>query len=76
LTTLPLSATKKEAKWQTTLKIANSNNFPISTIKKLRMRMNRKTPTENKQHDKKWTSLTYYTPNIRKITNLFKQTSE
>jgi hypothetical protein len=75
MTDLPLSATKREAEWQTVLRIANSNNFTTSTIEKLRTRMNHKTPTENNQHNNKWTSFTYCTPTIRKITNLFKQTN-
>jgi hypothetical protein len=76
MTTLPLSTTQKEAEWQTVLKIANSNGFPTSTIKRLRMKMDHKTTTENNQHDIKWASFTYHSPSIRKITNLFKQTNK
>jgi hypothetical protein len=75
MTNLPLSAPQKKTEWHTILKIARSNNFPTSTIKKLKKKMGHKTPTEKKQHDKKWTSFTYHTPSIRKITKLFKQTN-
>jgi hypothetical protein len=70
MTALPLSPEKEEAEWQTILTIAN-NNFPIHIIRKLKTHTHNKEPTKNNEH-KKWTTFTYHSTKVRKITNLFK----
>ena len=75
---LPLSE-KKRIEWQTILRIAHNNNFPTRKITTLRKQIERNnTATKQKRstdrQKNKWTTFTYYSPKIRKITNLFKNT--
>ena len=76
---LPLSKENQKKEWQTILAIAHNNSFPANKIIKLRKqiehRQNRQETTTNQEKKKdKWTTFTYYSPQIRKITNLFKNT--
>jgi hypothetical protein len=72
----PLNKENKRKDWDTIHKIAWKNNFPQNIIKKLKNHIE-----HNKTHQKpknkttkKWTTFTYYSPQIRKVTNLFKHT--
>jgi hypothetical protein len=73
MTDLPLSPDKEEAEWRTILTTANNDNFPTH-IKKLKTKIDTKTPTKDSQN-RKWATFTYYSAKIRKITILFKQTN-
>ena len=57
----------------TSVQIAQNNNF----LRKIILNLNQKIKYNRSNQDKKniWTTFTYYTPKIRKITNLFKQTN-
>jgi hypothetical protein len=48
MNSLPLTQDRKEAEWRTIRSIAKSNNFPIHTIRKLRIKWNKKN-TKNRQ---------------------------
>jgi len=75
---LPLSKENQQKECQTILAIAHNNSFPANKIIKLRKHIEhrrnarRQKPTKKKKD--KWTTFTYYSPQIRKITNLFKNT--
>jgi LEA14-like dessication related protein len=71
MTSLPLSP-EKEAEWQTTLTLANNNNFPIPIIKKLKAKMHNKETTKNDQY-KKWATFKYHSAKVMKIINLLKK---
>ena len=67
--------------WQTILAIAKNNGYPIKTIDNLGKKLlARKQKQQQDQHQettelrKKWVTFTHYSPLIRRITNLFKQT--
>jgi hypothetical protein len=70
MTSLPHPQEKEEAEWQTILTAAKNNNFPKPVIKKLKTKMHNKEPTKNNGTNK-WTTFTYHSYKIRKITNLF-----
>jgi len=78
---LPLHKSHLENEWQTILQIAKNNQFPTTLIHKLKHRMTQKRtqpphPAQLTQPktNKKWATFTFTSPNIREITNLFKQT--
>jgi hypothetical protein len=74
---LPLNQTKLQNEWETIKQIADSNNFPINILHKLKKRTLQhlsQPTTPKKKKDTKWTTFKYTTPHIRKITNLFKNT--
>jgi hypothetical protein len=75
---LPLNPEKKQKEWDTIQTIANNNNFPKKptpqTTPTNATKKTDRTLTEKK--DKKfWTTFTYHSSKIRKITNLFKNTN-
>jgi hypothetical protein len=75
---LPLNEKNRTTEWQTILKIAH-NNFPTNKITALRKQIERNNTVTKQQRNterkkNKWTTFTYYSPKIRKITNLFKHT--
>ena len=74
---LPLSQEGKQKEWKTIQTIAKNNNFPKHMIKKLNWKIQQKaTHKQTKDKTRKiWTTFTYYSPKIRKITNLFKNTN-
>jgi len=76
MTSLPLSVEKRIAEWQNIWTTANNNKFPIHHITKLRTQIQCKIQmnTANNSNSNKWTTLTYHSPKVRMITNLFKQT--
>ena len=76
---LPLSPTREQKEWNTIKYIAKANNFPYTYILKLNLHIQRKMKSSNTQDNvshesKKWIVFTYYSPQVRKITNLFRQT--
>jgi hypothetical protein len=74
MNSLPLDSEKKQKKWRTIQTIAKNNNFPQSLLYKLNRQTQRITDhTQTEGNDKKiWTTFTYHSSKIRKITNLFK----
>jgi hypothetical protein len=77
--TLPLNKEHQHKEWITTLEIARSNNFPENLLIRLRQqiqqRLTRTTPPPTgSKNNTKWMTFTYVSPQIRKITNLFKHT--
>jgi len=77
--TLPIHKEKRREEWQNILHIAHRNNFPRHLITNLKHRIQKKltqpTPPTTSKHNTKWTTFTYTSPQIRKITNLSKQTN-
>jgi hypothetical protein len=73
---LPLTAEKKQKEWKTIQHIATKNNFPQNLLQKLKQQITHKVQTQktNDSH-KTWTTFTHYSQQIRKITNLFKNTN-
>jgi hypothetical protein len=76
--TLPLKKKHQNLEWNIILEIAQKNNFPEHILIRLKKRIkqrlaHQKPPTETKDNTK-WTTFTYTSPQIRKITNLFKNT--
>jgi hypothetical protein len=75
---LPLNQTKLQNEWDIIKQIADSNSFPINILHKLKERtlqhLSQPTTPPQKKKDTKWTTFTYTTPHIRKITTLFKNT--
>ena len=78
MSNLPLSKQNQKKEWQTILAIARNNSFPANKIIKLRKQIehkrNRQETITNPEKKDKWTTFTYYSPLIRKITNLLKNT--
>ena len=79
--TLPLTTERRNNEWQTILRMANNNQYPLHLITRLKARMQIKqqkpktTEIEGKaEKGKKWATFTHYTPKIRTITNLFRDT--
>jgi hypothetical protein len=73
---LPLTEEKRQAEWETIKTIARNNNYPIQCITRLKTQMQSKTHIPYaRDNNKKWATFTYHNPNIRKITNMFKQTN-
>jgi DNA mismatch repair ATPase MutS len=74
---LPLSPEKKHKEWQILQTTANNNNFPTNLLHKLNQQIQQKIHhTLTERNDKKlWTTFTYHSPKIRKLTNLFKNTN-
>jgi len=84
--TLPLDKEQQDREWHHVVNTAQSNNIPQTLLFWLRHRIQRKyslpktpnpTPTTKPRPTKitKWATFTYTSPQIRKITNLFKHTS-
>ena len=57
-------------------KMAINNGFPKDSIKKLKKKLEQKrTETKDKKPEKqKWTPITYFSPLVRKVINIFKDT--
>jgi len=84
--TLPLDKEQQDREWLHIVNTAYSNNIPQTLLSRLRHRIQRKyslpktpTPTPTTNHpsvkNTNWATFTYTTPQIRKITNLFKHTN-
>jgi len=76
--TLPLNKEHQHKEWTTILEIARSNNVPENLLIRLRQQTQQRiahtTPPTGSKSNTKWTTFTYVSPQIRKITNLFKHT--
>ena len=85
LHTLPLCKEQQDREWQLITHMAHSNNIPRTIISRLRRRIQQHnarpkaptptTPPSSTTKNTKWTTFTYTSPQIRKITNLFKHTN-
>ena len=63
--------------WEKILTIATKNNFLTKLITNLKTQMQHKTQRKTikeRNKNKKWVTFTFYSPKIKKLTNLFKQT--
>jgi hypothetical protein len=79
--TLPITKQAKQQEWKIILTTAQNIGFPKHIIHSLKKKLTsikerQNTPTSTKQQIKKWVTFTHYSPLIRKITNLFKQTNK
>jgi hypothetical protein len=84
LTTLPITEKSKQKEWGTILTIAKNNGYPHNMIHWLKTKLiNRKKAhkqnhTQQQQQEtttprNKWITFNYFSPLIRKISNLFRQ---
>jgi hypothetical protein len=74
---LPLDPDKQQKEWEIIQLIARNKNFPKHLLQKLNRWIQHKfnhTQPSMKSH-KIWTTFTYHSPKIRKITNLLKNTN-
>jgi hypothetical protein len=76
LNTLPINKEEKEKEWDNIGRIAMNNGFPKESTKKLRKKLEQKRMGTNdgKQEKQKWVPFTYFSPLVRKVTNIFKDT--
>ena len=73
---LPLDPDKKQKEWETIQTIAKNNNVPRHLLHKLNQQIQSKANHTHKEKKHKiWTTFTYHSPKIRKITNLFRNTN-
>jgi len=76
---LPLNAERQQREWSTILHIARHNGFPPTIIQKLRHKIEHKTKHttthSNMNKNKKCSTFTYISPQIQKITSLFRNTN-
>jgi hypothetical protein len=75
--TLPLNKENRNKEWKIILNIAHNNNFPYKRINELKNQIqNNKSHhrANNSANKKKRVTFTYSSPQIRKLTNLFKHT--
>jgi hypothetical protein len=76
---LLLDPNKKQKEWQTIQSTARNNNFPQHLLQKLNRQIHNKTDhkhNRNKDNKRTWTTFTYHSPQIRKVTNLFRNTKK
>ena len=76
--TLPFREERQE-EWKYILQTAHNNNLPVNLLIRQKQRIQRrttqpKTPTTTGT-DTRWATFTYTSPQIRKLTNLFKHTN-
>jgi hypothetical protein len=79
--TLPLDRKQQHEEWQQILHIAHNNNIPTYLLTRLKPRIQQSIaqpippiPTTPSNHTK-WVTFTYTSPQIRKVTNIFKHTN-
>jgi hypothetical protein len=75
---LPLTAEKKQKEWKIIQHIATKNNFSQNLLQKLKQQIIHKGHSQKTNDNYKiWTTFTYYSQQIRKITstNIFKNTN-
>jgi hypothetical protein len=74
---LPLKTTQREREWLKILHIAPQNGFPRTITHKLGHQIEHKlthtTPPDNK--NRKWATFMYISPQIQKVTNIFRNTN-
>jgi len=72
----PLDPDKKQKEWKTIQTIAKNNNFPRHLLHKLNHQIQSKANHTHKEKKHKiWTTFTYHSPKIRRITNLYRNTN-
>jgi len=76
LNTLPINKEGKEKEWDNKGRMAVNNGFPKDSIKKLRKKLEQKSigTNDRKQKKQKWTPFTYFSPLVRNVTNIFRDT--
>jgi hypothetical protein len=75
---LPLTLHYKQKEWRKVLLVAKTNGYPLSTITKFNTEIQNKLHNSNvinEHSNKKWTTFTFHSPMICKITNLFHDTN-
>jgi hypothetical protein len=75
---LPLTIARKQKEWETIQQIAQKSNFPQHLLHRINLQTKHKNnhrQAEDNKANKAWTTFTYFSPQIRKITNLFKNTN-
>jgi len=77
--TLPLTKERRTHEWKTIQNIARNNNFPNKLITNLKQQIqpnttHQKSDRKENINNTKWATFTYYSPKVRKVTNIFKQT--
>jgi hypothetical protein len=82
--TLPINRDQQLEEWQCIQHIACCNNFPPSLLNRLKQKMQRSlsqqkppttTTTTTESNGTKWATLTYTSPQIRKVSNIFRHTN-
>jgi hypothetical protein len=80
---LPITEQARTQEWQNTCNTAQKNGFPKKVIQHIKekdtAKLNERTKKESKEQkertsNKKWVTITYHSPLVRKVTNLFKNT--
>jgi hypothetical protein len=78
MVTLPLSKKHQNIEWTTILEIAQNNSFPENFLIRLKQQIQQRLahpePPKKPKNNTKWMTFTYTSPQVRKITNLFKDT--
>jgi hypothetical protein len=74
---LPLTIERQQTEWNTIKTMAQNNSFPEHFITNLKVQIKQQKvhQTQDKDENKKRATFTYYSPKIRKLTNLFKHTN-
>jgi hypothetical protein len=74
---LPIKPEIKQQEEKTIRLTAKSNGYPTNIIRNLQQRTTKKDKhnTSTKQSTKKWVTFKYYSPLVRKVTNIFKNTN-
>jgi len=77
---LPITTESRKEEWKTIVTMAEKNGYPRHTINNLKKKLTSRKVQKEKQEqeitqNKKWMTFTYYSPQIRRITNLFKNTN-
>jgi hypothetical protein len=78
INSLPLTPKQKQTEWTLIQLITQNSSFPQKLVQNLNLQIQHKNnldQTNGKNKNKNWTNFTYYSPRIRKITNLFKHTN-
>jgi hypothetical protein len=76
LNTLPINKEEREKEWDSIGRTAMNNGFPKDSIEKLRKKLEQKRigTNDRKQEKQKWTPFKYFSPFVRKVTNIFRDT--
>jgi len=77
LTTLPITESSKQKEWETILAIARDSGYPVSMIHNLKTKLINREKTQKQETmtpQNKWITFMYFSPLVRRVTNLFKQT--
>ena len=74
--TLPITKEAKQKEWKTIITTAKNNGYSKHWLNKIRNKTtNRTQNTQPATPNKKWITLKYFSPAIRRISNLFKDTN-